>query len=374
MSIFEWTRELYNKTVTSRCWWCTPYDTGWSESQRYEEDLSADDELRQIVAMELDLGTVPEWARRIVEGLINFLPLCGHYLFPHAYLEAVSAIGSQSTPVFIHGCYTADRERKERMASYSLCLDAWLAGVDPEIVARELMALERNHVDWHTVCAELWKLLGDHNELKELLIERTLHRMRWWIKSLVWHDDARDVFCQDEYLGDTNCSGSHYGNPSFRDPYFAEIESPWVQKLESRLADICQDWKWFRDCIMNSWLCAPKAFRFLERLLWAIGKERRLEKGEDVPAFLQCEDTYPNQNEAAKWWESFCVALRGWWRREAGQSDVAAEVNRRLGETTPVKRWLVRLLVRKLELLERHAELNRLVRPQPDTKRGIGSV
>ena len=153
--------------------------------------------------------------------------------------------------------------------------------------------------------------------------------------------------------------------------------------MEARLADLCPDWEWFQHVIEWSWLCAPKAFRFLEKLLWCLGKERQavalpsfpLENADDVPGFLQCEDTYPHPHEAAQWWRSFLGALQAWGRGEQAAGEAADDVARRLGEPTPVKRWLVRLLVRKCELYERQDdELGRLLRPRPASKRGAGSV
>ena len=76
-----------------------------------------------------------------------------------------------------------------------------------------------------------------------------------------------------------------------------------------------------------------------------------LENPEEVPSFLQCRDDCPNQDAAAEWWNSFLDALRGWWQGNPARDDVAQDVNRRLGETTAVKQWLVRLLVRRLEVL-----------------------
>jgi hypothetical protein len=379
MNTCEWTKEVYSRTVSSRCWWYTPYDDGWSER------LSADDELRQIVMMELELDIIPEWAQRIAERSINFLPGCGHYLFPRAFLEAVSAIGSQSPPNFVHGCFTVERERKTQMMDYLFCLDAWLAGVGPEVAAGELVALGHRRIGWHTVCVDLWKVLGERTELKQLLVERVLHSQRSKIKSRVWDDDLAADFGRDQYLGNY----SKTGNPAKRNSYinppvpaFDEQASPRICRIESRLAEICPDWEWFRYTIQYGWLCAPKAFRYLERLLWSIGKERRavhtrdhpMKNGDEVPGFLQCEDTYLDQDEAAEWWRSFCAALQAWLCGEKGQSDVAADVRRRLGKPTPVKHWLVRLLVRKLELLEGHAELKRLIRSHPSTKRGTGSL
>ena len=72
----EWSREAYQKSVSSRCWWCTIYDAGWDGCP----SLSTDDELRRLVDMEQRIGSVPEWAQQIVARTINYLPMCGHYL------------------------------------------------------------------------------------------------------------------------------------------------------------------------------------------------------------------------------------------------------------------------------------------------------
>ena len=84
---------------------------------------------------------------------------------------------------------------------------------------------------------------------------------------------------------------------------FQENASPRVKRIESRLAEMnCQVPLDLREW----WLCAPKSFRFLERNLWVIGMGRSPEDAEDIPGFLQCEDTYPNQDEVAAWYASFC--------------------------------------------------------------------
>ena len=390
-----WTKEAYEKTVSSRCWWFTPYDEGWDAWPA----LRADNELREIVAMEHALGEVPQWAREIVQGCLNYLPPCGHYLFPRPFLEVVSAIGSQSGPRLWHGCYTVERERKERMMDYALCLDAWLAGAEPEAAAAELG--ERSGVDWRAVCADLWQVLGEHSEMKDLLIERTLHRTRWWVKTPSWDDAPLGALCRDEYLGDLSAEAPSAQDDGpvgsllrsgLRGPTLDEHASPRVRRLETRLKELCPDltytpansttYEWFRNLIVDgSWPCAPKAFRFLERLLWSIGKERPavtlpsfpLENGDEVPGFLRCEDTYPNQHQASQWWQAFLVALRAWWRAKPTEGEVAVAVSRDLGEATPVKRWLVRLLVHRLELLQREGgHLKELVEPPPGARIGSG--
>ena len=51
MDPFAWTKETYEASVSSRCWGYTPYDEGWDRGK-----LSTDNELREIVAMERELG------------------------------------------------------------------------------------------------------------------------------------------------------------------------------------------------------------------------------------------------------------------------------------------------------------------------------
>ncbi len=374
MQPFEWTRPAYESSVSSRCWWYTPYDDGWDGSAKHGAPLSADDELRQVVAMEHQLDSVPQWAHQVVERSINWLPPCGHYLFPQPYLEAVSAIGSQAPPEFVHGCFAVQRVRKRQMMDYVLCLDAWLAGAEPQAAARELKAFGHRRIDWHSACAGLWNVLGEHSQLKDLLIERLIHSQRWKIKDRPWHDDLAADFGRDQYLGTLSETGNIATENCYiagSVPGFRERSSPRVRKLEAKLAAICPDWNWFRYHIRYGWLCAPKAFRFLERLLWAIGLEKPLQKGAEVPPFLQCEDTYPNEDEAAQWYTSFRSALTAWWQQRPETGSVANDVNDRLGQSTPAKRWLVRLLLRKLNSLAANDEgLRRLVKPSHGHKRG----
>lgn len=372
MKEFEWSKEVFENSISSRCWNYTPYEEGWDGARKYGADLPKDDELRQIVEMEQELGIVPEWARQLVERDINYVCPCGHYLFPKPYLEAVSAIGSQSVAPMIHTCFTVERERKKEMMDYCLCLDAWLAGASPEAPARELMVLSHRKIDWMTVCADLWEVLGDHSERKCLLVERFLHLIRHSIKWCVWDDDLATEFGRDQYLGDYIPETARYGNPALRIAGFQEKASPRVKRIEARLAEISEG---LPVDLEEWWLCAPKAFRFLERNLWMIGKEGLHREGEEIPCFLQCEDTYPNQDKVAEWYRAFCAALSGWWREQPEKGDVADEVNQRLGETTPVKRWLVRLLLRKLRRLEQNDEqFTNLVAPKHNHKRGTSPV
>ena len=373
---FEWSKETYERSVASSCWWYTAYDASWDECAKYGHDLSKDEELREIVRIETQLRPLPDWAVEIVRETIRNIPPCGHHTFPAAYLRVVDAIGSQQPVAFNYTCYTADATRKREAMDYCFCLDAWLAGASAESAARELNALGSLRLDWSAVCGELWRLLGRHTEVKDLLIERTLMQLRWWIKLSVWPDDPASQFGRDQYLGDYVENGSPAtgnGNRKLQAPGFALDRSPRTQRLEAQLERCCPNWQWFRQQIgkvdlMN--LCAPKTFRYLELLLWAIAREKPLEAGESVPGFLAAEITYPNHDEAAAWWREFMAALRGWHRGECLTDPVGADVAQRLGARTPVKEWLVRLYVRRLELHEACAETGRLVNPKPRARRG----
>lgn len=370
---FKWSRNTYEQSVSSRCWYFTGYDDGWAAP-----GLAEDAELQGIVRMERELGDVPERASKVVESSIRFVPPCGHYAFPKGYLETTSAIGAMSPQSLNHTCFTVDAERKKQMMDYCLCLDAWLAGASPEAAAAELCALGYRKIDWQSVCDGLWQVLGEHTELKDLLVEYVLLQTRWWIKTSVWDDDRATMFGRDQYLGDyaeTGCFAADNGNPGLRAPIFRIDASRRVQRLDARLKEICPDWPWFRNLIVDgSWPCAPKSFRYLERLLWSIGKERPavslpsypMEAGDDVPDFLHAKDTCPDGEQAAKWWADFLTALDAWWQGQALAGSVAEDVARRLGECTEAKRWLVRLYAHRLRVLARHyAKLGRLVNPEP---------
>ena len=47
---FRWSRETYERSISSHCWDFTPYDDGWSPS------LDADEGLSEVVRMEYELG------------------------------------------------------------------------------------------------------------------------------------------------------------------------------------------------------------------------------------------------------------------------------------------------------------------------------
>jgi hypothetical protein len=359
----EWSKEVYEASVSSRCWWAAPRTGGW-------DTFKHDGELEAIVQLEEALSPVPSWATEIVERTIKFPPACPHYAFPTPFLDIVSSIGQQKAQDFVHGCYTADRQRKMRALDYIFCLDAWLEDATPEQASRELQNRDAAPLDWDEVCQNIWHVLGKKTDLKKMLVERTLHRYRWWVKSCIWDDNSADAFCRDRYLGALPRGESarwHYGNPGIGDPWQAELETAYVKDIEAKLAQMCPDWEWFQTAIHETWLCGPKTFRFLERLLWSIGKEKpsvslpdprfHVAKEDIVPAFLQCEDTYPDRQESVAWLRSFHQGLKSWTSNDPPGNGVARDIHERLGQNSPLKTWLVRLFIKNLELMKMYGEI-----------------
>ncbi|HUW84580.1 MAG TPA: hypothetical protein VMZ31_17495 [Phycisphaerae bacterium] len=374
----DWSKRVYESSVSSRCWRYTPYDGGWDGCAA----IAKDEELKAIVSMERSLAGPHEWADRIAETSIRKLPGCGHHRFPLAFLECLRDIGAQTPTEFAHGCYAVDSDYKRSMQDYCLCLDAWLAGARPEAVGAELSALGYRKIAWGDVCEALWNVLGGKTEMKELLVERLLHSQRWKIKFSPWDDDPCDQFGRDQYLGDfvpADNPANEWSYIAAKLPGIRQNLSPRVVRLESRLKEICPDWEWFLYTIEYGWLCSPKAFRHLECLLWSIGKEKPVIRTRDhpkndaetVPPFLRCEDTYIKQDEAAQWWEDFLGSLGAWWKGMSETGRAWDEVVRLLGERTDVKRWLVRLMAHRCRMLaETSGSLGLLVHPSPSTRRG----
>jgi len=363
----DWTKEAYANTATSDCWWFTPYD---KDDPSFWEAVSTDEELRDIVAMEQSLGTVPQWARAVG---IGYLPPCGLYDFPNAPLQVLSLIGSADQSVvdhtFKHQCYAVERGRKRAAQDYCLCLDAWLAGTTPDVPAAELNALAYRRIDWSTVCAKVWEVLGGRTKKKELLLQRLLEAIRHAIKASRWDDERGTEFGRDQYVGD-------FRQLPNGDPSYNALTSPRVKRIAAELTDLDPEWRALIKVDLGFWwLCAPKAFRFLERDLWAIGRDRPAGKDEDIPGFLQCEDTYADRSQAAEWYARFCDALDAWWQGNHPAGPVGELVCQRLGEDSPVKRWLVRLLLKKLKTYEATGgSIGLLVNPSARQKWGTKPI
>jgi len=343
------------KTITANGVTCEQFEDSLTRlAVRYtqvDEDLAGhfavSQDRHRLLAEELRLGTVPDWAREIITRMLGSpLAPCGHYTFPAPVAQVTEAIGAERCPAFVIGCYTADPARKRRLQAVIYCLDAWHHDAPIETAAWELERRETDGKDWPSIVCRVYVALGDRTELRLLLVERLIHRLRWWVKSHSWMDDPRTAFGLDQYLGDLRGDGDwgDFGDPELRDPYFVELREPDVVKAETRIRQEVPDGTALLDRIHSTWLCAPKVFRYIERLIHEVGGVGSGGAPDYKKCLLDCEDTYPDFGLARQWESDYLDRLSRWLRDD---TDAVPE----LGSPTPVKQWLVGLLKYRLELM-----------------------
>jgi len=308
----------------------------------------ASPELRNLVTEEAALGTVPGWAKEIVTRMIGSpLAPCGHYAFPAPVIQIIEAIGQERCPDFVMGCYTADPARKRRLQAIVYCLDAWLHSAPLETAIWELERHSIDGRDWAGIVSRITTTLGEPHPLRVLLIERLIHRLRWWIKVHSWDNDGRTQFGLDQYLGDPRGDGDwgDFGDPELRDPYFVELGEPDIVTMEERIRIEVTDGEALLVRVQSTWLCAPKAFRYIERILTEIGCIGTTDTPDFNQRLLDCDDTYPDFEQAREWETTLLNRLASWL---VGDSDAVPE----LGPVTPTKHWLAGLLRYRLTLMD----------------------
>ena len=364
----RWTKDKYEASMSSKAWYGTPYGGGWTELA-VREGLPEDRELGEIFLEEMKLGEVPDWARRFAEVYLNepWLPYCGHYTFPNMLLQTVTCIGKEqvSTEEMTARCYRVDPERRELLARYLFCIDAWLKGAGKEHLVEKLKGLGWSERNWEMIAGNIYDALGERDEDKALLLRRIMHRQRWWLRALFWTDDKPLNEGLGYYYGKTYLDKEKQMRV---DEYMAEFEDPEVVQLEAEIRRRFGDADKWLSMIQSTWLCGPKAFRYLERQLLHVGnKSLSLSPGVLNRSVLMCEDTCPQKEHRARWYGAFRWALDSWLEgkgiveSDEFDPDVVRKVAELLGSTTPTKHWLARLLRHKLDLYEEHSGFDKVV-------------
>ncbi len=356
-----WSREAWDACVSAKA-----FNSDWWMELSPEKAPELWAEHRSIFEEEQSIPEIPDWAVEIVVRMMR-LPMCGYYAYPDNVNQIIDAIAAEQCPDVVMRCYTVDPDRKILLSYYVYCLDAWLKDAPLPVAVAELNQRDDLGKDWSRIAEGIFETLGEKNELKLIALERLIHRLRWWIKSLIWADDKRDRFLLDVYSGDIRGDEkkwSAYGNSPYGDPYFAELKLPRVKELEQRIrADIPNSEKLLVR-IQSTWLCAPKVFRYLERLIAQIGAIGSEASTGQAPSILQCEDTYPDFDANREHLAGLLRDLEEWLK---GQEDKLPS----LGPASPVKHWLLNLLRHKLIFCSKYEKnFAKLVGARPHGKPG----
>ena len=361
MNDASWSREAWDSSTSARA-----YNPDWWDSLTPEKEPELWAEMRSIFEEEKAISDIPGWASDIVVRMME-LPMCGYYAYPDNVTQVIDAIAAKQCPDVVMRCYTVDPGRKALLSYYVYCLDAWLKDAPLSSVVAELSLRDQLGKNWEEIASAIYRTLGEKREIRKVAVERLIHRLRWWIKSLIWSDDKRDRFLLDVYSGDIRGDEENwgaYGNSPYGDPYFAELGLPHVKAMEERICTDVPDGKALLDRIHSTWLCAPKVFRYLEKLIAEIGAIGSDVAPDEAPAILQCEDTYPDFDANHEHFVGLVDRLRS---RLGGEEEQFPT----LGSTSPVKRWLVHLLWHKLVFHAKYEEnFGKLVGERPHGKGG----
>ena len=366
----EMSREKWSRKAWDSCASSGAYNSGWWETLTVEKERGLWTDLHSIFEEEKALPEIPRWASDII-GRMMELPMCGYYAYPANVMQILNAIHDEQCPAIVLRCYTADSHRKMLLSYYVYCLDGWLKNAPIAEVIAELSFRDQIGKNWREIASVVYRTLGEPSEIKKIVVERLIHRQRWWIKSLIWMDDKRDRFLLDVYsgaiMGDEEEWGA-YGNSPYGDPFFVELRLPYVKAMEEQILAEVTGAAGLLERIHCTWLCAPKAFRYLERLISEIGAIGSGPPPAEVPSFLHCEDTYPDFAANRAHFEDLLRRLRLWLdgdERQFGSLDAAS----------PVKRWLVHILWHKLKFHAEYEEnFGKFMGLRPHGKNGAKSL
>jgi hypothetical protein len=115
--------------------------------------------------METELGNLSPKALDL-RALVDFCCIW-RYDYPDTVLQICEAIGGTG-PIFGRCHYQVDSARRSVLAAYARAMEAWLGKLPLEVAVE---ATEENGAD---VARTVYRLLGQKNDIKTLLVERSL--------------------------------------------------------------------------------------------------------------------------------------------------------------------------------------------------------
>ena len=361
----EWNKDAYEASVTSQCFSFTPYDVGWDGDGRGGIDgavLRGDPQMRRLVELERAAGRLMQWPRRVA-GQIADVPPCG-WCFPQAVEGICRNIGagdpsaSQPRPA---SCYTVGPARLGLMADYAVCLDGWIKGAAADEVAAELAAYGSVACDWGRIAGRMWEALGTPDGPKVLLARRLVMRLRFWLRAPYGSPKADENFRLGYYYTHRM---ARFGGWDY---FSYERHDPEVAELEARIREAVDAPGRWLEMIESTWPCAPKVFRYVERLVLAIG---RVCEGDTAPAVpgvplgrgvLGIERTCMGSADSRRLYDTAVRALGDAVAGEfpvegAGDAEIDAEwagrLKAMLGEPDAFRTWLTALLLKRILAFE----------------------
>ena len=316
--------------------------------------------MRRLLEMEVALRPVPLWAQAVARQVQSMAP-CG-WCFPQFVEVVCMNIGARDAAAADpKRCYDVGPHRLALMANFAVCLDGWLKGVSSEVVAVEL----RQHStvdgrDWIRFARSIHRALGEPIVRRRLLVRRLLARLRFWLRAPLGKDTPDDNWRLGYFY--THAMGRDAG----WDYFSLHTHDAEIAELDERIAAELDEPERWLTLIDSTWPCAPKVFRYLERLILAIGQTTETEGGappritDPLPdGFLEIADTYLATDRSRALYAAAVSALATYLANAfpAGapvawdvDADLAASLSRLLGEPTPVKCWPAALLLKRITL------------------------
>jgi len=363
----EQQRTNYERSFTRHCFSSTPFcgsvgwDAAWGEGG---PALNQNPQIERLIELEYAVAPVPLWAQ-LVARQVDQLPPCG-WAFPQ-HLETVCTNTGRhdAAAVKTSGCYTPGPNRLAMLSNVALLLDGWLKETSPGRTAMIVASEDSFSVDWSSIAGNVWKVLGEHEPRKCLLVLRLLERLRFWSRApyegTKLDDNPRLGFLnlpEAGWFGGWDYFGFDYNEPSSKD-------------LDSRIRnDLDAPQQGWLDWIYSTWPCAPKVMRFMERTIAAIGRISADDTSSidalshSLPpsgAILPVEGTYLDSETSRRLYRTALHALGEYVKDdfplpvklpEEIDTHWSKRLSLLLGEDNPVKRWIVALLFERVFLFE----------------------
>ncbi len=354
----EWNRENFESSLTRTCFSSTPYDTGWDGAPQWNIDgavLQNDAEMRRLLELEWAVQPVPVWAQKVARQIEQMAP-CG-WCFPQCVQATCQNIGAgDAAAASPCGCYVVGTRRLQLMASYAACLDGWVKRAQPGSVAQGLLENADDERDWLQIATGVFDALGEPTPRRALLVRALLARLRFWLRAPFGHlkrdENWRLGYFYSHSMG--RYGGWDYFSFHHHDPEFVELH-------ERVRAEVPHADRWLEliDC---TWPCAPKVFRYLERIILATGALQ--EGGEALPddlvsetndrPILRIDGTYLDSDTSRGLFNASVSALAEFANGDGASQGTGfgSQLQHLLGDRSPQKVWLAALLRKRSKLFE----------------------